>query len=184
MLRSLRIENFALVDKLELEFGVGLNVLTGETGAGKSIVLDAIDAVLGGKVSSRVVRAGSNRTVVEGTFVANPGLVAWLSEQEIDPIDENLLIISREISTSGNNVRSRSRVNGVLVNRQLMNDLRSMVVEITAQGQNVLVGQSSQVRDWLDSYGGQKVFTARNQVMSAFAAYQQVRLASRAARTC
>ena len=56
MLLYLRIENFALIDHLELDFGVGLNVLTGETGAGKSIILDAIDAVLGGKVSSRVIR--------------------------------------------------------------------------------------------------------------------------------
>lgn len=183
MLRSLRIENFALVDQLELEFGVGLNVLTGETGAGKSIILDAIDAVLGGKVSSRVVRTGTSRTVVEGTFSVNSVLAAWLSEQEIDLIDENLLIISREISTSGNNVRSRSRVNGVLVNRQVMNDLRGMVVEITAQGQNVLVGQSAQVRDWLDGFGGDCVGAARNQVASTFAAYQQVHASLEARRT-
>ncbi|BAZ07165.1 DNA repair protein RecN [Calothrix sp. NIES-3974] len=183
MLRSLRIENFALVDELELEFGVGLNVLTGETGAGKSIILDAIDAVLGGKVSSRVIRTGTSRTVVEGTFCVNPSLAAWLGEQEIDLIDENLLIISREISTSGNNVRSRSRINGVLVNRQVMHDLRGRVVEITAQGQNVLVGQSAQVRDWLDSYGGEKILAARNQVASAFAAYQQVHTALEARRT-
>lgn len=183
MLRSLRIENFALVDELDLEFGAGLNVLTGETGAGKSIILDAIDAVLGGKVSSRVVRTGTTRSFLEGTFVANSALANWLSEQEIDLIDENLLIISREISTSSNKVSSRSRVNGVLVNRQLMGDLRGMVVEITAQGQNVLVGQSSQVRDWLDSYGGEKIFTYRDRVASAFVIYQQARNALEARRT-
>ena len=83
MLLSLRIENFALIDQLELDFGPGLNVLTGETGAGKSIFLDAIDAVLGGRVSSRVIRTGTNRAVVEGTFSIAPFLATWLTEQEL-----------------------------------------------------------------------------------------------------
>lgn len=116
MLSLLRIENFALIDLLELEFGAGLNVLTGETGAGKSIILDAIDAVLGGKVSSRVIRTGSNRSMVEATFTSNSALTAWLSEQEIDSLDENSVVIGREITATGSNIRSRSRVNGVLVN--------------------------------------------------------------------
>ena len=71
MLLCLKIENFALIDKLELEFGARLNVLTGETGAGKSIILDAIDGVLGGKFSSRVIRTGTHRALLEGTFSIN-----------------------------------------------------------------------------------------------------------------
>ncbi|MFN7660896.1 MAG: DNA repair protein RecN, partial [Dolichospermum sp.] len=121
-------------------------------GAGKSIILDAIDAVLGGKVSSRVIRTGTNRAMVEATFSVTPPLAAWLSEQEIDLIDDNAVIISREIATTSSNIRIRSRVNGVLVNRQLMGGLRDHLVEITAQGQTVKVGQSAQVRDWLDLY--------------------------------
>ncbi|MFM6309804.1 MAG: AAA family ATPase, partial [Dolichospermum sp.] len=140
MLLYLRIENFALIDHLELDFGAGLNVLTGETGAGKSIILDAIDAVLGGKVSSRVIRTGTNRTVVEATFSVTPTLAGWLSEQEIDLIDDNAVIISREIATITSNIRSRSRINGVLVNRQLVAGIRDHLVEITAQGQTVKVG--------------------------------------------
>jgi DNA repair protein RecN (Recombination protein N) len=124
MLLCLRIENFALIDQLELDFGAGLNVLTGETGAGKSIILDAIDAVLGGKVSSRVIRTGTSRALVEGTFSINPFLAAWLNEQEIDLIDDNSVIISREIAVTTSNIRSRSRINGVLVNRQIMGSLR------------------------------------------------------------
>jgi DNA repair protein RecN (Recombination protein N) len=173
MLLCLRIENFALIDQLELEFGAGLNVLTGETGAGKSIILDAIDAVLGGKVSSRVIRTGTSRALVEGTFSLNPFLAAWLSEQEIDLIDDNSVIISREISTTISNIRSRSRVNGVLVNRQIMAGLRDRLVEITAQGQTVQVGQSTQVRDWLDLYGGDSLMQQRQKVAVAFIAYQQ-----------
>ena len=183
MLLYLRIENFALIDNLELDFGAGLNVLTGETGAGKSIILDAIDAVLGGKVSSRVIRTGTNRTMVEATFSVTAPLAAWLSEQEIDLIDDNAVIISREIATTTSNIRSRSRVNGVLVNRQLMGGLRDHLVEITAQGQTVKVGQSAQVRDWLDLYGGDLLLQKRQNVTAAFSIYQQARQALEKRRT-
>ncbi len=183
MLLCLRIENFALIDQLELEFGAGLNVLTGETGAGKSIILDAIDAALGGKVSSRVIRTGTSRAVVEATFTSNPPLAAWLTEQEIDLLDENCVVISREISATASNVRSRSRVNGVLVNRQVMVGLRDRLVEITAQGQTVQVGQSAQVRDWLDLYGGDSLIQQRQKVANSFNAYQQAHLALEKRRT-
>ena len=183
MLLYLRIENFALIDHLELDFGAGLNVLTGETGAGKSIILDAIDAVLGGKVSSRVIRTGTNRAIVEATFSVTPPLAAWLSEQEIDLTDDHAVIISREIATTTSNIRSRSRVNGVLVNRPLMAGLRDSLVEITAQGQTVQVGQSAQVRDWLDLYGGDALLQKRQNVAAAFIVYQQARQALEKRRT-
>jgi DNA repair protein RecN (Recombination protein N) len=183
MLLSLYIENFALIDKLDLEFGAGLNVLTGETGAGKSIILDAIDAVLGGKVSSRVIRTGSKRATIEGTFTSNSALAAWLTEQEIDLLDENSVVISREVTANTSSVRSRSRVNGVLVNRQLMNNLRERLVEITAQGQNALVGQSTQVRNWLDSYGGDGITKQRSLVGAAFSRYHEAHLLLERRRT-
>lgn len=177
MLLSLRIENFALIDELELEFGAGLNVLTGETGAGKSIILDAIDAALGGKVSSRMIRTGAVRAMLEATFKSTPAIAAWLSEQEIDLIDDNAMVISRELTLGSGSLRSRSRINGVLVNRQLMALLRERLVEITAQGQTVLVGQSAQVRDWLDAYGGESLWQMRQVIASAFGAYQQAHVA-------
>jgi len=175
MLLSLQIENFALIDQMELEFGTGLNVLTGETGAGKSIILDAIDAALGGKVTSRVIRTGTNRAAVEATFRLNPGLAAWLVEQEIELIDDESLVCVRELTINGGSLRSRSRVNGVLVNRQVMAELRDRLVEITAQGQAVQVGQSAQVREWLDLYGGLSHLQQREVVAAAFADYQQTK---------
>ena len=175
MLLSLQIENFALIDQLELEFGTGLNVLTGETGAGKSIILDAIDAALGGKVTSRVIRTGTNRAAVEATFQLNPGLTAWLVEQEIELIDDDSLVCVRELTINGGSLRSRSRVNGVLVNRQVMAGLRDRLVEITAQGQAVQVGQSAQVREWLDLYGGSSHLQQREVVAAAFTDYQQAK---------
>ncbi|MEH2163730.1 MAG: DNA repair protein RecN [Nostoc sp.] len=183
MLLCLRIENFALIDQLELEFGAGLNVLTGETGAGKSIILDAIDAALGGKVSSRVIRTGTSRAMVEATFTSNAPLAAWLTEQEIDLLDEHSVVISREITASTSNIRSRSRVNGVLVNRQIMGGMRDRLVEITAQGQTVQVGQSAQVRDWLDLYGGDSLMQQRHKVATNFTTYQQAHLALEKRRT-
>lgn len=173
MLLSLRIHNFALIDKLELEFGVGLNVLTGETGAGKSIILDAIDVALGGKVSNRLIRTGTERASVEATFRADSALIAWLSEQEIDLLDEADLVCSREIAVNQGSLRSRSRVNGVLVNRQLMERLRERLVEITAQGQTVQLMAPALQRGLLDLYGGSSLIQQRDRVASAYMASQE-----------
>lgn len=168
MLLSLRIHNFALIDQLELEFGAGLNVLTGETGAGKSIILDAIDVALGGKVSNRLIRTGAERALVEATFRADTALIAWLSEQEIDLLDEAALVCSREIAVNQGSLRTRSRINGVLVNRQLMDRLRDRLVEITAQGQTVQLMAPALQRGLLDLYGGSPLLKQRDLVASGY----------------
>ncbi|XHX80073.1 MAG: DNA repair protein RecN [Stenomitos frigidus ULC029] len=173
MLLSLRIENFALVDHLEIGLETGLTVLTGETGAGKSIILDAIDAVLGGKVTSRAVRTGADRAVVEAVFKLDSDLASWLEQQEIQPSENAHLVCSREIVASQSSQRSRSRINGVLVNKQQMEQLRDRLVELTAQGQTVQIGQPPLQREWLDSYGGEALLKQRAIVATAFAAYQQ-----------
>ncbi|HEY9829937.1 MAG TPA: DNA repair protein RecN [Stenomitos sp.] len=173
MLLALRIQNFALIDQLELEFSTGLTVLTGETGAGKSIILDAIDVALGGKVSQRIIRTGTERALVEATFRADAALVAWLSEQEIDLLDEADLVCSREIAVTPGNIRSRSRVNGVLVNRALMDRLRERLVEITAQGQTVSLMAPAHQRGLLDLYGGSSLLQQRDQVAAAYMACQE-----------
>ncbi|MFN5262708.1 MAG: AAA family ATPase, partial [Pseudanabaena sp.] len=151
MLLSLKIENFALIDRLELELYAGLNILTGETGAGKSIVLDALDAALGGKVSARMLRTGSDRANIEATFSTNQAIAQWLEIQEIDAIDAETLMCSREITAKSN----RTRINGVVVNKQQIQELRDHLVEITAQGQTILLSQAAQQREWLDSFGDQ-----------------------------
>ena len=172
MLVNLKINNFALVDSLELNLQSGLSVLTGETGAGKSIILDAIDLVLGGKASSRMIRSGSDRSTVEGTFQIDANLNDWLETQEIDPLEEDILICSREIILGKTNLRSRSRVNGVLVNRQLMNELRSRLVEITAQGQTVNLLVAEKQRDLLDAHGGKLISKQLKKVAQAYGATQ------------
>ncbi|WP_013323638.1 DNA repair protein RecN [Gloeothece verrucosa] len=168
MLSVLRIQNFTLIDQLELEFGPKLNVLTGETGAGKSIILDAIDIVLGGKVNNRLIRQGTQQAIIEATFQTNTKIRQWLSAQEIDPLEDGTLVCTRELSLTGNSMRSRCRLNGVLVNLSLMNQLRESLVEITAQGQTVQLMDSTIQRDLLDLYGGQPILAQRQVVAAAY----------------
>ncbi|MGB0560883.1 MAG: DNA repair protein RecN [Spirulinaceae cyanobacterium] len=172
MLLALHIENFALVDALTLSFGQGLNVLTGETGAGKSIILDAIDTALGGKVSGRLLRTGAERGKVEATFALTPPIAQWLQEQEIEPLDDDEIICSRDLTASGETVRSRARINGVLVNRQVIQDLRDLLLEVTAQGQTVQLLLPQRQRDLLDTYGGKALLKARQAVATAYSDYR------------
>jgi len=185
MLVRLRIENFALIDSLDLQFSAGMTVLTGETGAGKSIILEAIDAALGGKVSSRSIRAGADRSVVEATFELDANGIQWLKEQEIEPLDGLFLVCSRELANPQENRRSRwrSRLNGIVVNRQQMEQLRFRIIEITAQGQTVQLGQPALQREWLDVYGGEAVLSMRDAVAAAFDAYEKAREALKQRRT-
>ncbi|WP_297040933.1 DNA repair protein RecN [Thermosynechococcus sp. OHK43] len=172
MLQTLRIQNFALVAELEVTFQRGLNVLTGETGAGKSILLDAIDALLGGKLSARQLRSGTAQGCIEASFTLTPPVRDWLTTVEIDAEGEEV-ICSREFSLKGETFRSRSRVNGVLVNRQQLQELRHHLVHLTAQGQAVQLASAAQQRDWLDRYGGEALMTQRQRVAEAYRAWQQ-----------
>jgi DNA repair protein RecN (Recombination protein N) len=174
MLSLLQIQNFTLIDQIELSFGKGLNVLTGETGAGKSIVLDAIDIALGGKVTNRLIRQGAQQASIEATFQANDSLKLWLAQQQIDLLEDGSVTCSREISLSDNSLRSRSRINGVLVNRQLMAQLHHRLVEITAQGQTVQLLDASVQRELLDCYGGASLLSQRTIVASACETYQSL----------
>ena len=173
MLLSLHIENFALVDSLDLTLGNGLNVLTGETGAGKSIILDALDAALGSKVPGRVVRVGAEKGIIEAHFEMTSDIGEWLTAQEIDSYDDgDVLVCVRELLVGRGGVRSRSRVNGVLVNKQQIESLRNHLVEITAQGQTLQLGQPSVQRDWLDGFGGNTQLKQRDMVSVAFERFQ------------
>ncbi|MGF1493181.1 MAG: DNA repair protein RecN [Microcoleaceae cyanobacterium] len=175
MLLSLRIENFALVDHLDLDLGSGLNVFTGETGAGKSIILDAVDAVLGGRAERRVIRTGTTRATLEATFELDQGTATWMTQQEIDLIDNSVLVCSREISSPDGKTRSRFRLNGTLVNGKLINQLRERLLEITAQGQTVQLLASDLQREWLDLYGGPALAEAGQAVAQIYTQMQQAK---------
>lgn len=166
MLISLRIDNFTLIDRLELTLQPGLNVLTGETGAGKSIILDAIEAVLGGKTSGRLVRTGETKALIEATFQAAPAVVTWLEANQI-PADAELCC-SRELTAGRGSVRSRTRLNGVLVKKKQTEELRRLLVEITAQGQTVQLGSLDSQRQWLDTFASDAIRPQRQTVADAY----------------
>ena len=156
MLTGLRLENIALIDSLDLAFDQGFSVLTGETGAGKSILLDALDAVLGGLqagAGSRLLRSGCDRAVIEASFRPGEAATRWLLEQEITDGDEEL-VVSREWRRQDERFSSRSRLNGVIVNRQQLQVLRPLLIDLTVQGQTQQLARPGQQKRWLDRLGG------------------------------
>ena len=170
MLTGLQLQNIALIDQLELEFGSGFTVLTGETGAGKSILLDALDAVLGGAqgaAGQRLLRDGSERARIEASFQLSPQLRDWLSEADFEPEEE--LLISREWKRQdGDRWSSRSRLNGTPVNRQQLLSLRPLLIDLTVQGQTQLLSKPGQQRRWLDRLGGSSLAALKADVASAW----------------
>ena len=113
MLTELRIRDLAIIDRLDLTFAPGFNVLTGETGAGKSIIIDAVNLLLGDRASADVVHTGAERTEVEGVFQLNPTvssrLTPLLTEHGLEGDHPDLLVLAREVRANG---RSVARVNG------------------------------------------------------------------------
>ncbi|MFM7548755.1 MAG: DNA repair protein RecN [Cyanobacteriota bacterium] len=179
MLTGLRLENIALIECLELDFSTGFTVLTGETGAGKSILLDALDALLGGGGSgsssggsgggsgARLLRQGCRQALVEASFSLTPPLRSWLERQQLDG-DEAEVLLSREWRLSEGRLSSRHRLNGVAVNRHQVHELRPLLLDFTMQGQTQQLARPGQQRRWLDRFGGQPVLEALGPVADAF----------------
>ena len=169
MLTGLLLQNIALIDSLELEFSSGFTVLTGETGAGKSILLDALDAVLGGAQGAtgiRLLRNGCDRSRIEATFQLNPALQQWLADADFESEDD--LLISREWKRQeGDRFSSRCRLNGSAVNRQQLLELRPLLIDLTVQGQTQLLSRPGQQRRWLDRLGGAALAERRDEVAAA-----------------
>ena len=170
MLTGLQLQNIALIDRLELEFGSGFTVFTGETGAGKSLLLDALDAVLGGAqgaAGQRLLREGSERSRIEASFQLTPILRAWLSDGDFEPEDE--LLVSREWKRQdGDRWSSRSRLNGTPANRQQLLSLRPLLIDLTVQGQTQMLSKPGQQRQWLDRLGGSSLAALKADVAAAW----------------
>src|SRR6185503_4870593 len=136
MLQLLNISNIALIDELKVEFDNGLNLLTGETGSGKSIIVDALGVLIGGRFSNELLKTGTDRGFIEGFFVVqvnaeleqtltNAGLMAEVDEETFE------LIIRREISTTG---RNKIFINNQLATQSVLRELREYLVDIHGQG--------------------------------------------------
>jgi DNA repair protein RecN (Recombination protein N) len=156
VLTGLRLENIALIERLELSFAAGFTVLTGETGAGKSILLDALDALLGGAQGgqgARLLRRGCERGRIEACFSLTPPLLSWLEAQELEA-DEGELLLSRDWRLQEGRLSSRHRLNGIAVSRAQVLELRPLLLDLTVQGQTQQLGRPGQQRRWLDRLAG------------------------------
>jgi DNA repair protein RecN (Recombination protein N) len=154
MLLELSITDFAIIASSRIEFGPGMHVLTGETGAGKSILLDALGLVLGDRASTDAVRTGARRARVEALFdladTPRERVLAMLDEQGVEP-DGDQLVITREVHAEG---RSVARINGQIVTVGLLDELGDLLVDIHGQSDHFAIRRKDEQRRILDRYGG------------------------------
>jgi DNA repair protein RecN (Recombination protein N) len=156
LLRFLSIRHLAVIDRLELEFAPGLNVLTGETGAGKSILVGAVGLLVGGRASAEMVRTGEDAAIVEAIF---------------DAPDGREMLVRREVSAQG---RSRAAVDNGLVTSAALREACGSLVDLHGQHEHQVLLDPAAHLDLLDEYGG--LTPERNAVAAAFGAWQQIRL--------
>lgn len=152
MIIELSIKNFAIIDNLKINFTKGFNVLTGETGTGKSIIVESIGMILGQRANRNLVRSGKDKAILEGVFyLENPQKVNMILDRYgIDKDPENYLIITREIFSNG---RSVSRVNGRTVTLIMLNDITSNLVDIHGQYEHQSLLQIENHIKLIDTFG-------------------------------
>lgn len=171
MLQNLHVKNLALIDEIEVDFGEGLNILTGETGAGKSIILGSIHLALGGKFDKDMIRAGSEFGLVELIFsVENPQQIQELKELDIYP-EDHLVILSRKFMES----RSISKINGETVNMSTVKSVASILIDIYGQHEHQTLLNKKNHLTILDEYGGSALLKYKNQVAGDYKEYQKLK---------
>jgi len=165
------VRNFALIDTINLEFDPGFNVLTGETGAGKSIIIDALGLALGGRFSSEMIRTGSENAVVEAVFEINdrPELIEYLNEIGVPVTDDQTLIIQREISNNG---RNRCRVNGQLVTVLVLGKIGEYLIDIHGQHEHQSLLAAEKQLELLDEYCGSECKKLRDEFLEVFRRFE------------
>ena len=164
MLKRLSIKNVALIERLDMDFDNGLNVLTGETGAGKSIIIDAVNLALGERASRELITTGAEKASVEAEFDIE-GEEAVKSMLRQNELEDDGLIISRELSASGKNV---CRINGTLVNLATLKQITDLLVDVHGQHEHQsLLMQSRHIR-FLDSFAGERDRAQREKVAGLY----------------
>ncbi len=158
MLESLHIENIAVIRSLDVDFREGLCVLTGETGAGKSLLIDSINCLLGGRVSRELIRTGEDRATVSAVFSPPAGEVARaLSELGLDTADGDGLMLSRTVTRDG---RSTARINGRTVTQGMLREVGALLVNIHGQSDNQMLMQKSAHGRLLDAFSPDEALAA------------------------
>ena len=170
MLQFLNISNIALIDDMQVEFESGLNLLTGETGSGKSIIVDALGVLIGGRFTSELLKSGAERAFIEGLFsvTSNPDLEVLLENAGLEPTNE--LIIRRELSSTG---RNKIFINNQLATQSLLRDLRPYLVDIHGQGDQQTLFNPETHLEILDAFAGNGA--VRAEVAAAYQRWLAVR---------
>lgn len=172
MLENLIIENFAIIEKVNLEFDGGMSVLTGETGAGKSIIIDALSMLTGGRANSEMVRRGSHKAVLQAVFSVpnNTDLLNDLDHNGIT-IEDGELIIYRELNQNG---RSTIRINSVLVNLKTLSVIGQHLVDIQGQNDTQQLLNSEEHLPLLDVFGGENLAIVKRQYAKLFNDFRSI----------
>lgn len=172
MLQELSITNFAIIEHLDIAFEAGMTVLTGETGAGKSIIIDAVGLLAGGRGSSEFIRTGADKAVLQGMFIlpADGVTAQLLDEAGIDHAD-NTVILQREITKSG---RNTCRINGMLVNTTTLKQIGETIVDIHGQNEHQELMQPEKHLGLLDEFAAAKIRKLKQQYQQQYDHYQQL----------
>lgn len=167
MLLKLCIQNFALIDSLELELHPGFNVLTGETGAGKSIIIDAVDVITGGQGLAEYIRSGEEKAIVEGFFAVegNGRVIEQLTELGFLPDEGEDLFLTRELVRNGKNI---CRINGRQVNLSLYREVAGNLVDIYGQHHQQSLLDPQKHIELLDEFSGDKVGDLKANLLTAY----------------
>jgi DNA repair protein RecN (Recombination protein N) len=182
-LEEISIRNLGIIEESHLELGRGLNVLTGETGAGKTMILTALNLVLGGKSDSALVRHGSDRLTAAATFTldkkAPDSLVKALEESDLE-VEESQLIFSRSVTSEG---KSKATCNATTVPASTLSDLSAHLIEIHGQSANIQLVKPARQRELLDRFGGAAIEKAHREYSVHFEAYVDLKSRIKAMKT-
>ena len=172
MLQRLFVKNVALIEELDISFAPGFNVMTGETGAGKSIVIDSVNLVLGERASRELIKHGENKARVEAVFDLknDPALLSSLEDQGL-PCEDGELLLSRELSVSGKNI---CRVNGTLVTLSVLQGITERLVDVHGQHAHQSLLEKSRHMDYLDAFGGPELEACKREVAQAAQRYKAI----------
>lgn len=173
MLQEISIRNFAIIEKLDISFENGMTVLTGETGAGKSIIIDAVGLLAGGRGSADLIRHGENKTSLQGLFhmPQSRRLLNLLEEFGIEA-EENQIVLQRELSKSGKNV---ARINGTIVTVSVLREIASHLIDIHGQNEHQELMDPTKHGRLLDRFAGEELKKVLDQYRESYHRYQQVK---------